>query len=202
MSCPLDEIVTEDTQQLIDTGLKTFSEKMSKRVKPDKKEVKTPGAFDTCYSNMRNKAVLWMNICIQFIVLIFLGIIAGSKGQKRWAFDLLKWTSWVTLFLIALQYKNGIMAGVKILIFGTSIKTQFIMTVSLAIVILTNLLQSKEGGVASLVSAVMIMLIIVRIAVQIQSALTNDSAVPVVLDFVNRVVTVDRVKTLKNALRR
>lgn len=198
MSCPIDNIVTEDTQKLIDTGLQVFADKMSKRVKP---EVKPSGNFDTCYSNMRNKAVLWVNIGIQFIVLIFLGIIAGSKGQKTWARDLLKWISWTTLILTALQYKNGIMAGVKIFIFGTSVKTQFIVAISLAIVILTNLLQSREGGVASLVSAVMIILIIARIVVQIQTALTNDSAVPVVLDFVNRVVTVDRVKTLKNALR-
>jgi hypothetical protein len=201
MFCLIDRIVTEDTQKLIDTGLQTFSEEMSKRVKPDQKKVKPSGKFDTCYSNMRNKAVLWMNLGIQFIVLIFLGVIAGSKGQKMWAFDMLKWISWVTLFLTVLQYKNGIMAGVKIFIFGTSVKTQFIMAISLAIVILSNLLQSKEGGVASLVSAVMIILIIARISVQIQTTLTNDSAVPVVLDFVNKVVTVDRVKTLKNALR-
>lgn len=202
MSCPVDIIVTKDTQELIDTGLQYFSEKISKRVKPEKKEVQ-PSLWnlDTCKSNVINKTVLWANIGIQFVVLIFLSVIMATKGRKKWAFNVLKWISWITLILTAIQYKDGIMAGAKIFIFGIGIKTQIIVAISLAIVFLTKLLQSEDGGIASLVSTVIIIFIIARTVMQIQSALTNVSAAPVVLDFVNRVITVDRVKKLKNALR-
>ena len=187
---------------MIDAGLQALSEKISKRVNPEKNEVNPSSRkFDACKSSVRNKTVLWVNIGIQFLVLIFLGVIAGTKGQEKWAFDVLRWISWVTLILTAIQYKDGIMAGAKIFIFGTGMKTQIIVAISLVIVFLTKLLQNKDGGVASLVSTAIIIFIIARTVMQIQSAFTNVSAVPVVLDFVNRVVTVDRVKKLKNAMR-
>jgi hypothetical protein len=130
-----------------------------------------------------------------------LGVIAVTKGGQKWAFDILGLISWVTLVLTGIQYQDGIMAGAKIFIFGTGVKSQSIVAISLAIVLLTNLLKSRDGGVASIVAAVIIMFIIGRTVMQIQSAFSTVSPVPVVLDFVNRLITVDRVKKLKNALR-
>jgi hypothetical protein len=202
VSCPIDIILTEDTQKTIDTGIRVLSEKISNRIKPEKKDNSSSNNyFDNCKSNTRNKAVLWANIGIQFLLLIFLGVIAVTKGEQKWAFDILGLISWVTLVLTGIQYQDGIMAGAKIFIFGTGVKPQSIVAISLAIVLLTNLLKSRDGGVASIVAAVIIMFIIGRTVMQIQSAFSTVSPVPVVLDFVNRVITVDRVKKLKNALR-
>jgi len=202
VSCPIDIILSEDTQKTIDTGIRVLSEKISNRIKPGEKDNSSSNNyFDNCKSNMRNKAVLWANIGIQFLLLIFLGVIAVTKGEQKWAFDILGLISWVTLVLTGIQYQDGIMAGAKIFIFGTGVKSQSIVAISLAIVLLTNLLKSRDGGVASIVAAVIIMFIIGRTVMQIQSAFSTVSPVPVVLDFVNRVITVDRVKKLKNALR-
>jgi len=202
VSCPIDIILSEDTQKTIDTGIRVLSEKISNRIKPGEKDNSSSNNyFDNCKSNMRNKAVLWANIGIQFLLLIFLGVIAVTKGGQKWAFDILGLISWVTLVLTGIQYQDGIMAGAKIFIFGTGVKSQSIVAISLAIVLLTNLLKSRDGGVASIVAAVIIMFIIGRTVMQIQSAFSTVSPVPVVLDFVNRLITVDRVKKLKNALR-
>lgn len=204
MSCLLDEILDVETQNSIDDGINFISEKITSAKKTfntsELKEEKKPNSFKDCTSNKLNRTALWANIVLQILSLIVLGVIAKTNKKNQWSINALTWISWITLILLVVQYKDALMSGFKLFMYGVSKKTQLITVLSLLIVLLTNLLHAKEGSTVNIVAMSIFVLIFTRVWLQIKTTLdTESSMVSVFLDFINRLITKKRIDKVKNA---
>jgi hypothetical protein len=201
MSCPLDTILDQDAQKTIDTGVKYITDK----IKTVRKFVDVPtkdkkkDMFKDCTASKVNKGILWTNIALQIVVLLFLGFIAVTRGEKDWSIDALTYISWVTSGLVLIQYRDILMSSAKLFMYGVGRKTQIITVVSVLIVLLTKLLYDKEGLTVSIVAMMVFALIAVRVWFQIKSTFDANSTVSMFLDFINRLMTVDRINVIKGA---
>ena len=204
MSCPLDTILDGNTQKSIDSGVAFISEKISTVRKTFDVPASAPknskdNPYAACFAGKLNRNILWGNILLQVAVLAFLAIIAATKGEKAWSVDALTWISWISMVLLLIQYRDAVVSGFKVFLFGVGRQTQVIAALTLAIAVMTKLLYDREGWVVSAVALLIFASTSVRVGLQIRSALGQESVVPIFLDFINRLVTVDRVNKIKAA---
>ena len=201
MSCPLDRILDKESNKQIDDGV----DFLAKKIETIKKIYEIPDSggessmFEGCSTTKLDKGVLWANIALQITLLVFLGIIAATKGEKDWSIDALTWVSWVTLALLLIQYRDVVFSMLKLFIHGVDLQTQIISVLTLVIVIMTRLLYVNEGFTVSIVALMIFVLIAVRVGFQIKSTLQSDSMVTIMLDFINRLITPNRIQKIKKA---
>lgn len=190
MSCSVYKILDGQTDKLIDDGVDTLAAKISKTVKEDKNI--------ECRDSKIDRMVVILNMGIQYVILSFviLALVKHDKGEL--IVQVITWVSYISLFLVAIQYRNVIATAGKLFAHGLDLETQIIILFSLFIVIITGFVKRGTAGVK--LTLAIAFLIVTRLAIQMKSFLTDkDSKIPAFLSFSKELLSPTRISKIFRA---
>lgn len=190
MSCSVYKILDEQTDKLIDDGVDTLAAKISKTVREDKNI--------ECRDSKIDRMVVILNMGIQYVILSFviLALVNHDKGEL--IVQIITWVSYISLFLVAIQYRNVIATAGKLFVHGLDLETQVIVLFSLFIVIITGFVKRGTAGVK--LTLAIAFLIVIRLAIQMKSFLTDEtSKIPAFLSFAKELLSPARISKLFRA---
>lgn len=190
MSCSVYKILDDEMDKTIDDGVDTLAAKISKTVKED--------ANVECRDSKIDRLIVILNMGIQYVVLSFviLALVNHDKGDMT--VRVVTWVSYISLLLITIQYRNAIATAGKLFVHGLDSETQIIILSSLFIVIITGFV--KRGTAGMKLTLAIAFLIVIRLAIQMKSFLTDkDSKIPEFLSFARELLSPTRISKLFRA---
>lgn len=190
MSCSVYKILDKQTDNFIDDGVDTLVAKISKTVKED--------ANIKCRDSKIDRMIAILNMGIQYVILSFviLSLVNHDKGDL--IVRVITWVSYMSLLLVAIQYRNVIATAGKLFVHGLDLETQIIILFSLFIAIITGFIKRGTAGVK--LTLAIAFLIVIRLAIQMKSFLTDkDSKIPAFLSFAKELLSPTRISKLFKA---
>ncbi|AGE48422.1 hypothetical protein PBCVAN69C_263R [Paramecium bursaria Chlorella virus AN69C] len=191
-NCPTDQIFDKETNERIDSGVEYLSAKIKKVVKNDDSDT------SNCLSTKIDDSVVIFNMIIQYIVMCFIVLSVANHGDQSNVVKAIVWISYVSLFLIAVQYRSVVATAWKLFAYGIDIENKIIILLSLFIAFLTMYI--KKGNFGTKMAIATAMFIIVRLAIQMKNFLLGEkSTIPMFLSFVGELFSPKRISTIFKA---
>ena len=190
MSCSITKVLDSETNKKLDDGVDIMAAKISAAVKLD--------GNSGCRAADIDRIVNIVNMCIQYIILSFVVLAVIRHDNAGLIVNVIKWVSYVSLLLLAVQYRNVLVSAGRLFLYGLDLENQIIIVFSLCIALITGFIQKGTAGM-NLTLAVAV-LIFIRLAIQMKNfLLDNDSKIPAFLVFVKELLTPSRITKLYNA---
>jgi hypothetical protein len=188
MSCAIDKILDPVTQKVIDVGVDGMSLKIKKAVEKNETD---------CRASNIDRAIAVVNIVIQYIILAFVVLALFNHAQSNLIIEVVKWTTYVSLGLLAIQYRNlAISAGRLVFALDTSTKIIIFLTVVAAFGV--GFVQKGNAGM-SLTTAIA-MVLFIKLSLQMKDFMTDaKSSVAPFMAFVKELLTPERIKKIYGA---
>jgi hypothetical protein len=135
---------------------------------------------------------------IQYIIMCFVVLYVAQHGDSSNVVKAIVWISYISLFLIAVQYRSVVATTWKLFAYGIDIENKIIILLSLFIAVLTMYI--KKGNFGTKMAIATAMFIIVRLAIQMKNFLMGKkSSIPMFLSFVGELFSPKRISTLFNS---
>ena len=192
MSCSITKVLDSETNKKLDDGVDIMAAKISAAVKLDNV------SNSDCRASDIDRIVNIVNMGIQYIILSFVVLAVINHDNSTTIVNVIKWVSYVSLLLIAIQYRNVLVSAGRLFRYGLDLENQIIIVFSLCISLITGFIQDGTAGM-NLTIAVGLF-IFIRLAIQMKNfLLDNDSKIPAFLVFVKEFLTPSRITKLYNA---
>ena len=192
MSCSITKVLDSETNKKLDDGVDIMAAKISAAVKLDNV------SNSDCRASDIDRIVNIVNMGIQYIILSFVVLAVINHDNSTTIVNVIKWVSYVSLLLIAIQYRNVLVSAGRLFRYGLDLENQIIIVFSLCISLITGFIQDGTAGM-NLTIAVGLF-IFIRLAIQMKNfLLDNDSKIPAFLVFVKELLTPSRITKLYNA---
>ena len=189
MSCSIDKILDPATQKGIDIGVDALSAKI--------KKVIDQGESFECQASKIDRTIAIVNIGIQYIILAFVVLALFNHDKSGIIVDVIQWTTYVSLGLLAVQYRNVIISAGR-LVSALDMSTKVIIFLSIAAALGTSYIKKGETGIRLTIAIAMVLFI--RLSLQMKDFMTDaKSPVPAFLTFLKELLTTDRINKLYNA---
>ena len=190
MSCSITKVLDSETNKKLDDGVDIMAAKISAAVKLD--------GNSGCRASDIDRIVNIVNMGIQYIILSFVVLAVIRHDNAGLIVNVIKWVSYVSLLLLAVQYRNVLVSAGRLFMFGLDLENQVIIVFSLFIALITGFIRDGSAGM-NLTLAVGF-LIFIRLAIQMKNfLLDNDSKIPAFLVFAKELLTPSRITKLYNA---
>lgn len=192
MSCSITKVLDSETNKNLDDGVDIMATKISAAVKLD------DVSNSDCRASDIDRIVNIVNMVIQYIVLSFVILAVVEHANASLITNVIKWVSYVSLILIAVQYRNMLVSAGRLFTHGLDIENQIIIVFSLVIALTTGFIQKGTAGMK--LTLVVAFLIFIRLAIQMKNFLLDrDSKIPAFLVFVKELLTPSRITKIYNA---
>jgi len=192
MSCPIDTIFDKQTNGLIDNGV----DYMTNRIKT----VMTAGTTGNCLSTNVDDGVVIFNMIIQYIVLCFVILALTKQGESENIVKAIVWISYISSFLIFVQYRSVFATAWKLFMNGLDIENKLVILMSVFITLLTTYI--KKGNLEMKITLAVTIFIVIRLGFQLKNfMLDQESTIPVFLSFVENLFSPDRISKIFNAFK-
>lgn len=192
MSCSINKVLDSETNKKLDDGVDIMAAKISAAVKLDNVN------NSDCRASEIDRIVNIVNMGIQYIILSFVVLAVIQHDNAGLIVNVIKWVSYVSLLLIAVQYRNVLFFAGRLFLYGLDLENQIIIVFSLCISLITGFIQKGTAGM-NLTLAVAF-LIFIRLAIQMKNFLLDrDSKIPAFLVFVKELLTSSRIQKIYNA---
>ena len=192
MSCTITKVLDPKTNKRLDSGVDDLAAKISATVNSD------VGGNTGCRASSIDRVVNITNMALQYIILSFV-ILAISKNENAsLIINVIKYVSWISLLLIAVQYRNVVVSAGRLFMYGLDIEDQVIIVFSLFITLITGLIRKGSAGMKLTIAIAFLLLI--RLAIQMKNFLLDrDSKIPAFLVFAKEILTPSRITKIFNA---
>lgn len=192
MSCTVTEVLGKDMTKHIDDGVDVLAAKITAALKKDH-----DGNSD-CRASDIDKWVNIVNMAIQYIILSFIVLAVINRENVSLIANVITWVSYVSLILIAIQYRNVTITAGRLFMYGLDLETRVIIAFSVAIAIMTTMIQNGTTGLTLLV--IVGIMLFIRLAIQMKDFLLDrESKIPAFLVFIKELLTPSRIKKIYNA---
>ena len=192
MSCSITKVLDPKTNKSLDDGVDIMAAKISAAVKLD--DVNN----SDCRASEIDRYINIVNMAIQYIILSFVVLAVIQHDNAALIVNVIKWVSYVSLLLIAVQYRNVLVSAGRLFLYGLDLENQIIIVFSIGIALITGFIQKGTAGM-NLTIAVAV-LIVIRLAIQMKNFLLDrDSKIPAFLVFVKELLTPSRITKIYNA---
>lgn len=192
MSCSITKVLDAEENKKLDDGVDVLAAKISAAVKLDNV------SNTECRASDIDRYVNIVNMGIQYIILSFVVLAVINHDNSTTIVNVIKWVSYVSLLLIAVQYRNVMVSAGRLFMYGLDLENQIIIVFSLCISLITGFIQDGTAGM-NLTIAVGFF-IFIRLAIQMKNFLQdNDSKIPAFLVFVKELLTPSRITKIYNA---
>jgi len=189
MSCSIEQILDPATQKNIDKGVEDLSVKI-------KKVVDTGDSLE-CQASQTDRMIAVANIVIQCIILGFVVLALFNHEKAGLIVKIIQWTTYLSLFLLAVQYRNIITTSLR-LVSALDLSTKIIIFLSVAASLGISSVQKGEAGMRLTIAIAMVLF--VRLSLQMKDFLLDEkSRVPAFLAFIKEIFTPARITTIYNA---
>jgi len=192
MSCSITKVLDPKTNKILDDGVDVMAAKISAAVKLD-------GVDNAdCRASEIDRYVNIVNMAIQYIILSFVVLAVIKHENAALIINVIKWVSYVSLLLIAIQYRNVLVSAGRLFMFGLDLENQIIIVFSIFIALITGFIQKGTAGMKLTIAVAV--LILIRLAIQMKNFLLDrDSKIPAFLVFVKELLTPSRITKIYNA---
>lgn len=192
MSCSITKVLDPDTNKKLDDGVDIMAAKITAAIKLD--DVNN----SDCRASDIDRYVNIVNMVIQYIILSFVVLAVIQHENASLIVNVIKWVSYVSLLLIAIQYRNVLVSAGRLFMFGLDLENQIIIVFSLFIALITGFIQKGSAGMKLTIAVAF--LIFIRLAIQMKNFLLDrDSKIPAFLVFCKELLTPKRISTIYNA---
>jgi len=192
MSCSITKVLDPQTNKSLDDGVDIMAAKISAAVKLD--DVNNAD----CRASDIDRYVNIVNMAIQYIILSFVVLAVIQHENASLIINVIKWVSYVSLLLIAVQYRNVLVSAGRLFMFGLDLENQIIIVFSICIALITGFIKKGTAGVKLTIAVAV--LIVIRLAIQMKNFLLDrDSKIPAFLVFVKELLTPSRITKIYNA---
>lgn len=192
MSCSITKVLDSETNKKLDDGVDIMAAKISAAVKLD--DVKN---LD-CRASEIDRIVSIVNMVIQYIILSFVILVVVNHDNASLIINVIKWVSYVSLILIAVQYRNVLVSAGRLFMYGLDLENQVIIVFSLFIALTTGFIRKGTAGMKMTLAVAF--LIFIRLAIQMRNFLLDrNSKIPAFLAFVKDFLTPSRITKIYNA---
>jgi len=192
MSCSITKVLDPQTNKSLDDGVDIMAAKISAAVKLD--DVNNTD----CRASDIDRYVNIVNMAIQYIILSFVVLAVIQHENASLIINVIKWVSYVSLLLIAVQYRNVLVSAGRLFMFGLDLENQIIIVFSICIALITGFI--KKGTAGMKLTIAVAVLIVIRLAIQMKNFLLDrDSKIPAFLVFVKELLTPSRITKIYNA---
>jgi len=192
MSCSITKVLDPQTNKSLDDGVDIMAAKISAAVKLD--DVNNAD----CRASDIDRYVNIVNMAIQYIILSFVVLAVIQHENASLIINVIKWVSYVSLLLIAVQYRNVLVSAGRLFMFGLDLENQIIIVFSICIALITGFI--KKGTAGMKLTIAVAVLIVIRLAIQMKNFLLDrDSKIPAFLVFVKELLTPSRITKIYNA---
>jgi len=190
MSCSINKILDPQTQKNIDAGVNNISVKI-------KKIIAKEGESFECQATQIDRTISLINIAIQYIILAFVILALVSKEHSGLIVNVIQWTTFISLGLLAVQYRNVIVAAGN-LVGALDVSTKVIIFLSIAAALGSSYIKKGQAGMKLTIAIALILFI--RLSLQMRDFVTNKkSRVSAFLIFLKNLLTPQRIKTIYNS---
>lgn len=189
MSCPTEQIFDEKTNERIDSDVDYLSDRI-------RKVVKNYDADDSnCVSTKVDDWVVIVNMAIQYVILCFIILSIAKHGDSGNVVKAIIWISYVSLFLIAVQYRSVVATVWKLFAHGIDVENKIIIVLSLFIAFLTMYI--KKGNFGMKMAVATAIFIVIRLAIQMKNFLLGRrSTIPLFLSFIGSLFSPSRISKI------
>ncbi|AGE51793.1 hypothetical protein PBCVCVM1_302L [Paramecium bursaria Chlorella virus CVM-1] len=189
MSCSIDKILDPQTQKEIDAGVNNISVKIKKTI--------AQGESFECQASQIDRTISLINIAVQYIILAFVILALVSKEHSGLIVKVIQWTTYISLGLLAVQYRNIIVAAGN-LVGALDTSTKIIIFLSIAAAIGTGYIKKGQAGMQLTIAIALVLFI--RLSLQMRDFVTDKkSRVPAFLIFLKELLTPQRIETIYNS---
>ena len=189
MSCSITKVLDPEENKIIDDGVDALAGKISDAVKKEDSE---------CRASKIDRMVSIFNMAIQYIILSFVILAVIKHDKAAMVVHVIKWVSYVSLLLIAVQYRNVLISAGRLFVYGLDIENQIVIVFSVFIAMITGFIKKGTAGM-KLTMAVGV-LIVIRLGIQMKNFLLDrNSKIPAFLVFVKELLTPARITKIYNA---
>lgn len=192
MSCSITKVLDTQENKRLDDGVDIMAAKISAAIKLD-------GVDNAdCRASEIDRYVNIVNMVIQYIILSFVVLAVIKHENASLIINMIKWVSYVSLLLIAIQYRNVLVSAGRLFMFGLDLENQIIIVFSIFIALITGFIQKGTAGMKLTIAVAV--LILIRLAIQMKNFLLDrDSKIPAFLVFVKELLTPYRITKIYNA---
>ena len=192
MSCSITKVLDQEENKRLDDGVDVMAAKISAAIKLD--DVNNAD----CRASEIVRYVNIVNMTIQYIILSFVVLAVIQHDNAGLIVNVIKWVSYVSLLLIAVQYRNVLVSAGRLFLYGLDLENQIIIVFSLCITLITGFIQKGTAGMK--LTLAVAFLIFIRLAIQMKNFLLDrDSKIPAFLVFCKELLTPSRIKKIYNA---
>jgi hypothetical protein len=192
MSCSITKVLDAEENKKIDDGVDIMAAKISAAIKLD--DVNNAD----CRASDIDRYVNIVNMAIQYIILSFVVLAVIQHENAALIVNVIKWVSYVSLLLIAVQYRNVLVSAGGLFLYGLDLENQIIIVFSICIALITGFIQKGTAGMKLTIAVAV--LIVIRLAIQMKNFLLDrDSKIPAFLVFVKELLTPSRITKIYKA---
>lgn len=192
MSCSIKKVLDAEETKRLDDGVDVLAAKISAAIKAD--DVNN----SDCRASEIDRYISIVNMAIQYIILSFVVFAVIQHENASLIINVIKWVSYVSLMLIAIQYRNVLVSAGRLFMFGLDLENQIIIVFSICIALITGFI--KKGTAGMKLTIAVAVLIVIRLAIQMKNFLLDrDSKIPAFLVFVKELLTPSRITKIYNA---
>jgi hypothetical protein len=192
MSCSITKVLDPQENKRLDEGVDIMAAKISAAVKLD--DVNNAD----CRASEIDRYVNIVNMAIQYVILSFVVLAVIQHDNAGLIVNVIKWVSYVSLLLIAVQYRNVLVSAGRLFMYGLDLENQIIIVFSLCIALITGFIQKGTAGMK--LTLAVAFLIFIRLAIQMKNFLLDrDSKIPAFLVFVKELLTPSRITKIYNS---
>jgi len=189
MSCSIDKILDQQTQRAIDAGVSNMSVKIKKTI--------AQGDSFECRESEIDRILSLVNIVIQYIILAFVILALVSQEHSGLIIKVIQWTSYISLGLLAAQYRNVLVAAGN-LVGALDASTKIIIFLSVAAAVGTGYIKKGQAGMQ--LTILIALVLFIRLSLQMRDFVTDKkSRVPAFLIFLKELLTPQRIETIYNS---
>lgn len=191
MSCPTEQIFDEKTNERIDSDVDYLSDRIRKVLKNDSDD-------SNCVSTKVDDWVVIVNMAIQYVILCFIVLSIAKHGDSSNVVKAIVIISYISLFLIVVQYRSVVATVWKIFAHGIDVENKIIIVLSLFIAFLTMYI--KKGNFGTKMAIATALFIVIRLAIQMKNFLLGRrSTIPLFLSFIKELFSGKRISQIFNS---
>jgi hypothetical protein len=148
-----------------------------------------------CWASHIDRSIAIVNISIQYIIIAFVVLaLFNHDTSSSMIVQIIQWTTYVSLVLLALQYRNAISA-VGRLANALDTTTKIVIILSVLAALGTGYIKKGQAGVHLTIAITMILF--VRLSLQMKDFLMDKKTpIPAFLKFVKELLTPERIRKI------
>jgi len=186
MSCSINDILDTSMNKAVDDGVDKLAAKIAS---VDKQK------GNTCAEAGIDNTITIGNMTIQYIILAIIILSVVNHSNSVLGVRVIVWVTYVSLCLVAVQYRHAIVSAGKVFLYGLDIEDQFVIIASLATTVFTAF--ATNGGFDVGIMLAIAFLISVSLVIQLKDFLLqkNSKMVPF-LSLLNGLSTPERISKI------